>query len=245
LFTAATRGLESTWTVPCCSSSEIRAAKLFVWKAKPNREPAAFAAFESEKPVLAARPRPLLITGGWPPLKGSGVKLAPGEMTPVATRSWRELPIDEKLAQLIPLWNCSLSSTSRIFASRITWRSTDNWVAFRYMSTLRSSSGIARITSTPDCGLTTTLRPPSFEPTMASIADFRSPQKSLSDSMLTSVLATCVVLPPFWVWLFWFWLYWFWPLPCCGPLLPLLLATLDTEVDVTRRFEEPRRLPTR
>ncbi len=246
LLTAATRGLDNTWTVPCCSSSEIRAAKLFVWKAKPNRAPAAFAAFESEKPVLAARPLPLLMMGGWPPLKGSGASEAPGPITPVLTRLLRELPIDEKLAQLIPLWNWSFSSTSRIFASRITWRSTESWVAFRYMSTLRSSSGMARITSTPDCGLTTTLRPPSFEPTMASIEDFRSTQKSLFETVLTSVLSTCAALPPFWFWLLppWFWL----PCcPCCPWLLPplLLLPTLDTEVEVTRRFEEPRRLPTR
>ena len=65
---------------------------------------------------------------------------------------------------------------------------------------------MARITITPDCGLTTTLRPPSLLPTMASIEVFRSAQKSVLEVVLTSVLSSWLCWPfcPFWL----FWLPW-------------------------------------
>src|SRR6188474_93038 len=87
-----------------------------------------------------------------------------------------------------------------IFASRTTCRSTINCMAFRNDSTERSSAGIARITITPDWELTITLRP-SAVPTIA-VSDFTmSPQKLLSEEVVTRVLSAVrdvdppVVLP--------------------------------------------------
>ena len=102
---AATRGLDSTCTVPWVSRKDSSAAKLLVWTARPNIEPAAFAAFDSEKPVLADRPvAGSVITAGWPPPKGSGVSDAPGPMMPPETRlSWL-LRIEANEAQFTPLW---------------------------------------------------------------------------------------------------------------------------------------------
>ena len=66
-------------------------------------EPAAVAAFDSEKPLLAARPLGSMMTGGWPPLAGSGASPVPGRRKPPEARrvpSWKV----EKPAQLMPLW---------------------------------------------------------------------------------------------------------------------------------------------
>src|SRR5512135_1492880 len=84
-----------------------------------------------------------------------------------------------------------------ILASRITCRSTESWEALRNSVTLRNSAGIARTTITPDCGLTTTLRPPSV-PTMVLRAVVSSAQKSLLDTVETRLLSTVVaaVVPP-------------------------------------------------
>src|SRR5471032_322058 len=243
LFMVAIRGLDSTCTEPCDSRKEIMAAKLAVWKARPNMEPAEVAAELRPKPLLAVKPLPLAIFGGWPPLNGKGARLAPGWMKPVEMRLVWPLLIDANEAQLMPVWVLSLSSTSRIFASRITWRSTDNWVAFRYKSTLRSSSGMARITITPDCGLSTTWRPPSVLPTIASSEAFSSGQKSAVEVVVKLLLSCPGPWPgtP---------LCWFCPLVGNGfwplPLLPELVGPTEaTEVDDTRRLELPLRAPVR
>jgi len=54
----------------------------------------------------------------------------------------------------------------------------------RYFSTLRSSSGIARMTTTPDCGLTTRFRPGPV-PISARSANVISFQKSLCETIDT------------------------------------------------------------
>ncbi len=56
-----------------------------------------------------------------------------------------------------------------IFASSMTCRSTDTCIALSSAATLRSSCGMARTTTTPDCGLITMLRPPPV-PTMVRMA---------------------------------------------------------------------------
>ena len=53
----------------------------------------------------------------------------------------------------------SLSCTSMILASSMTWRSTATCAAFRNWATWRSSSGMARTAMMPACGLTMTARP--------------------------------------------------------------------------------------
>ena len=145
-------------------------------------------------------------------------------------------------AQLMPVWKLSFNSTSRIFASRITWRSTDSCVAFRYRSTARNSSGMPRTTTTPDCGLITTLRPSAVPPMMAPSDSFSSAQKLLSDVVLRLELS-CTTCSPGWPGCCWF---------CCDccPLLPplwplLLMPAFDTDVEDTRKFDVPLRLPVR
>src|SRR5437899_12701913 len=71
-------------------------------------------------------------------------------------------------------------------------------IAFRYVSTLRSSSGIARTTITPDCGLTTTFRPGPV-PTSERRALVTSLQRSLCetiDTRLASREAVAMELRP-------------------------------------------------
>jgi len=81
-----------------------------------------------------------------------------------------------------------------ILASRTTWRSTISCIDFRNCSTPRSSVGIARTTTTPDCAFTTTLRP--APPPRIAFSDFWiSPQKSESEVVVTRVLSAARVLP--------------------------------------------------
>src|SRR5471032_432449 len=241
------RGLDSTCTVPCDSRKDISAAKLLVWKARPNSEPPVVAAVPIAAPGMAVS-APAASEVAVPPAP-SGVSEEPGDSRPVDSLLLTRLA---KIDQLMPLWKPLFSCTSRIFASRITWRSTDSWVAFRYRSTLRSSSGMARITITPDCGLMTTLRP-SLSPMMAPSDAFSSVQKSLAVVVLTLLESrTWPDWPdwPFWppCWPFWppevsvGWLLPLLPLPLLPLLLPLLkVPTLDTEVDDTRKLDEPLR----
>ncbi|MNO01444.1 hypothetical protein D3C81_2215820 [compost metagenome] len=49
-------------------------------------EPAALAAELRPKPLLAVRPLPVVMLGGWPPLNGSGARVPPGWMKPVEMR---------------------------------------------------------------------------------------------------------------------------------------------------------------
>src|SRR5690606_34813005 len=53
LFMVAMRGLDSTCTLPWVSRKDSSAAKLLVWNARPNSEPAAVLAALSAKPVVA------------------------------------------------------------------------------------------------------------------------------------------------------------------------------------------------
>src|SRR5688572_18801856 len=75
-----------------------------------------------------------------------------------------------------------------ILASSTTWRSTMSCMDLRKDSTDRSSAGKARTTITPDCALTITLRP-SAEPTIALTDFMTSPQKLLSEDVVTRVLS--------------------------------------------------------
>src|SRR5471030_2706729 len=104
---------------------------------------------------------------------------------------------------------------------------------------------MARITITPDCRLMTTLRP-SLSPMMAPSDAFSSVQKSLAVVVLT--LLESRTWPDWPGWPFWppdvsvGWLLPLLPLPLLPLLLPLLkVPTLDTEVDDTRKLDEPLR----
>src|SRR5476649_2734584 len=107
---------------------------------------------------------------------------------------------------------------------------------------------MARITITPDCGLMTTLRP-SLSPMMAPSDAFSSVQKSLAVVVLTLLESRTWPDWPDWpFWPFWppevsvGWLLPLLPLPLLPLLLPLLkVPTLDTEVDDTRKLDEPLR----
>ena len=61
----------------------------------------------------------------------------------------------------MPNWNVLDSVTSTIFASIITWRSTDAWNSLRNDSMSRSLSGIAVTVISPDIGLMTRVDPSS------------------------------------------------------------------------------------
>src|SRR5471032_3019974 len=102
----AMRGLDSTCTEPCDSRKEIMAAKLLVWNARPNSEPALLAALASAEPVIAEMPAvpPLGFTAGWPQPAGSGARPVPGARKPPDRRLLPPPPNEAKLAQLMPLW---------------------------------------------------------------------------------------------------------------------------------------------
>ncbi len=174
LLIVATRGLDSTCTDPCVSRNWISAAKFAVCSARPNTllagllaESAAVDATIALPAVSTATPSPL-----------SGVPRAASVVADLPMLTWPRAPELLKTAQLMPLWKLSASVTSMIFASSITWRSTDRRVSRRYCSTPRSSSGIARITTIPECAVTTTLRPGALP--MIDCSELRSSvQKSL------------------------------------------------------------------
>src|SRR5882724_3800420 len=59
LLSAATRGLDNTWTAPWVSRKVIRAAKFFVWNARPNRDAAGLLRFSRLLPGIAANEPPV------------------------------------------------------------------------------------------------------------------------------------------------------------------------------------------
>src|SRR5882672_2506212 len=77
-------------------------------------------------------------------------------------------------------------------ASIMTWRSTETRMALRYCSTLRCSDGSARMTTTPDCGLTTTLLPSPL-PIIDRSATDTSDQKSFCETIETRLASRLVV----------------------------------------------------
>ncbi len=89
------RGLDKTCTFPCDSRKDKSAAKLAVWKARPNKEPAAFAVAPNAVPAVAVMPvsdAVIVVV----------LKLVPGETKPKEVRVFGEDLSDANDAQLIP-----------------------------------------------------------------------------------------------------------------------------------------------
>ena len=177
LFKVAIRGLDRICTSPWLSRKPSTAAKPFVASARPS-VPAPPEG--SETPSVTSAPIACGKVGRPLPLLSSGLFAKP-LVCPT-------LPRLRRIDQSMPLWKPSLSSTSTIFASSITWRSTARRDARRYASTWRSSSGIARTAIVPDCGLTITLRPLPV-PTMLRSASAVSAHRSDTELVDTCVLS--------------------------------------------------------
>src|SRR3989338_2735176 len=217
LFSVAIRGLDSTCTLPCDSRKLSSAAKLLVWNARPNKEPAACPAAAKVAPGMDE------IT---PSVTAPAVaRVAPGDNCP---REVRLFGLFLNAPQFTPDWKLSFNCTSTILASSITCRSMEICEALRYAVTFFNSSGSARTTITPDIGLITTLRPFSL-PTIAVNALPSSSQKSVLEFMLTLLLSTpreaC-------------------PVVVVVPGVPPV-GLSETEPDETRNEDSPLRCPVR